>query len=150
SLRRVHWPSTAKRGQLMVKDFEDAPRDELAVVLDASSGAAGPGFDAQVRAAASLLYALGSGGRSTLLAINARPAEYHRVASERDWRPAYDALAAVEPDGVTPLAALLASDVGPLARVAEVVVITSVLTLALTEQLAQRATGGRRAALVLV
>ena len=37
SLRRVHWRSTAKRGQLMVKELEDEPRDEVAVVLDASA-----------------------------------------------------------------------------------------------------------------
>jgi uncharacterized protein (DUF58 family) len=35
SLRRVHWPSTARRQQLMVKELEDAPRDEVVVVLDA-------------------------------------------------------------------------------------------------------------------
>ena len=34
SLRRVHWPSTARRGELMVKELEDAPRDEVAVLLD--------------------------------------------------------------------------------------------------------------------
>ena len=39
SLRRVHWPSTAKRAQLMVKELEDAPRDEVAVVLDADASA---------------------------------------------------------------------------------------------------------------
>ena len=35
SLRKVHWRATARRGSLMVKDLEDAPRDEVAVVLDA-------------------------------------------------------------------------------------------------------------------
>ena len=30
SLRRVHWPSTARRGALMVKNIEDSPRDEVA------------------------------------------------------------------------------------------------------------------------
>src|SRR5262249_50382135 len=34
SLRRVHWPSTARRGALMVKELEDSPRDEVAVLLD--------------------------------------------------------------------------------------------------------------------
>ena len=34
SLRRVHWPSTARRGELMVKELEDSPRDEVAVLLD--------------------------------------------------------------------------------------------------------------------
>src|SRR5215218_2830027 len=33
SLRKVHWRSTARRAQLMVKELEDAPRDEVAVVL---------------------------------------------------------------------------------------------------------------------
>jgi uncharacterized protein (DUF58 family) len=38
SLRRVHWRSTARRQKLMVKELEDAPRDEAAVVLDARAG----------------------------------------------------------------------------------------------------------------
>ena len=38
SLRRVHWRSTAKRSRLMVKELEDAPRDEVAVLLDARTG----------------------------------------------------------------------------------------------------------------
>src|SRR5215217_2877055 len=53
SLRKVHWPSTARRGQLMVKEVEDSPRDELAVVVDAEDvGHAGGSFDAAVRARA--------------------------------------------------------------------------------------------------
>jgi uncharacterized protein (DUF58 family) len=56
SLRRVHWPSTARRGALMVKELEDAPRDEVAVLLDGDPAAVvGPppdsSFDAAVRAA---------------------------------------------------------------------------------------------------
>ena len=51
SLRKVHWRTTARRAQLMVKELEDAPRDEVAVVLDADPEAvvggelrrAGPG-----------------------------------------------------------------------------------------------------------
>ena len=35
SLRKVHWRTTARRGKLMVKELEDAPRDETAVLLDA-------------------------------------------------------------------------------------------------------------------
>ena len=38
SLRKVHWRSTARRGQLMVKELEDSPRDDVAVVLDAWRG----------------------------------------------------------------------------------------------------------------
>ena len=56
SLRKVHWRSTAKRAQLMVKELEDSPRDEVAVVLDADPAAVvGDSFEVQVRAAGSLL-----------------------------------------------------------------------------------------------
>src|SRR5205814_3541172 len=56
SLRMVHWRSTAKRAQLMVKELEDSPRDEVAVVLDADPGAVvGESFESQVRAAGSIL-----------------------------------------------------------------------------------------------
>ena len=43
SLRKVHWRTTARRGQLMVKELEDAPRDEIAVVLDAEASAVAGG-----------------------------------------------------------------------------------------------------------
>ena len=56
SLRKVHWKSTARRGQLMVKELQDEPRDEVAILLDADArSVAGDSFDAQVRAAGSLL-----------------------------------------------------------------------------------------------
>jgi uncharacterized protein (DUF58 family) len=150
SLRRVHWPSTAKRGELMVKEFEDAPHDEVAIVLDAAGAPAGPSFDVQVRAAGSLLRTFASGGRTALLAINRAQPEYHHVASERDWHAAYDALAAAEPDGSTTVAALLGAEVSPLARVGELVVVTAAVPRALADRLVERASAGRRAALVFV
>src|SRR5919198_1800248 len=65
SLRRVHWRSTARRGQLMVKELEDAPRDEIAVLLDADAAAVvGGRFEMQVRAARAILEAyVRRGGR---------------------------------------------------------------------------------------
>src|ERR1051325_10058374 len=47
SLRNVHWRSTARRGALMVKELEDAPRDEVCVLLDGVPER----FDVAVRAA---------------------------------------------------------------------------------------------------
>ena len=72
SLRRVHWPTTARRGQLMVKELEDSPRDAVAVVLDCDpAGVAGTppdsSFDAAVRAAGSVLRAYVSRGRRAVL-----------------------------------------------------------------------------------
>src|SRR5213079_1155430 len=111
SLRKVHWRSTAKRGELMVKELEDAPRDEVAVLLDAEAGPAPEVFDVQVRAAGSLLLAQARRGRRAVLVVNGAQRTTHRVHSfETDWRAAYDLLAAAEPDGSTPAAALLADE----------------------------------------
>ena len=112
SLRKVHWPSTAKRGQLMVKELEDSPRDEVAVVLDADPAAVvGESFDVQVRAAGSILLAHSRRGRRAVLVVNSGRREQRRVHSgEADWRQALDLLAAVEPEEGPPLAAMLADE----------------------------------------
>src|SRR5437764_8413337 len=106
SLRKVHWRSTARRGQLMVKDLEDSPRDEVAVLLDADAGGAvGESFDVQVRAAGSILHAHVRHGRRSVLVVNSAAGEAQRVhSSDGDWRRALELLAAVEPTGRTPLA----------------------------------------------
>ena len=72
SLRRVHWPTTARRGQLMVKELEDTPRDAVVVLLDCDPvGACGePGassFDQAVRAAGSVLRVYIARGRRASL-----------------------------------------------------------------------------------
>src|SRR5438477_3395919 len=104
SLRRVHWPSTAKRGQLMVKELEDSPRDEIAVVLDVDpSAVVGDSFDVQVRAAGSILRAHARRGRRAVLVVNSPRREQQRVQSAAgDWRTALDLLASVEPEAGPP------------------------------------------------
>ena len=82
SLRKVHWRTTARRAQLMVKELEDAPRDEVAVVLDADPDAVvGESFDVQVRAAGSLLLAHVRRGRRALLVINGSRQDQQGVRS---------------------------------------------------------------------
>jgi uncharacterized protein (DUF58 family) len=155
SLRKVHWRSTAKRGELMVKELEDSPRDEVAVLLDAErrdgGGAGAEGFDLQVRAAGSLLLAQARRGRRALLVLNGAQRATQRVHSyETDWRQAYDLLAAAEADGRTPAAALLGDEGSSVARALELTVVTSALSPHLTERLLQRTMSQRRAALVFV
>jgi uncharacterized protein (DUF58 family) len=151
SLRKVHWRSTAKRGELLVKELEDAPRDETAVLLDAQVGPARAAFDVQVRAAGSLLLAQAKRGRRALLIVNAATRTTQRVHSfETDWHPAYDLLAAAEPDGRTPPAALLADEGGAAARARELTVVTATLSPQLVERLLQRALSQHQAALVYV
>jgi uncharacterized protein (DUF58 family) len=152
SLRKVHWRSTAKRGALMVKELEDAPRDEVAILLDAhKNGAAAESFDVQVRVAGSLLLAQARRGRRALLLVNGAERTTQRVHSyETDWRQAYDLLAAAEADGHTPAAALLGDEGSSVARALELTVVTSALEPRLVERLLQRTLSQHRAALVFV
>ena len=156
SLRRVHWPSTAKRGQLMVKELEDAPRDETAVLLDADATAvvgAPPDstFELAVRAAGSILKAHASRGRRAVLLVNSARPLYQRVHSfDGDWHRALELLAAVEPDGHTPVANLLVDEGGAAARALELTIVTSALTPRLAERLAHRAAARHPASVVFV
>ena len=94
SLRRVHWPSTAKRGQLMVKELEDSPRDESAVLLDADRSVvvgepADSSFELAVRAAGSILKSHASRGRRAALLVNSARPTYQRVHSfDGEWHRA--------------------------------------------------------------
>jgi uncharacterized protein (DUF58 family) len=152
SLRKVHWRSTARRGQLMVKDLEDSPRDEVAVLLDADAGAvAGESFDVQVRAAGSILHAHVRRGRRSALVVNSALSEAQRVhSSDGDWRRALELLASVEPTGRSPLATLLGVEESPAARALDLVVVTARLAPELVDRLVQRALARRRASLVYV
>jgi uncharacterized protein (DUF58 family) len=156
SLRRVHWPTTARRGQLMVKELEDSPSDEIAVVLDAQAGAhagAPPdsSFDLQVRAAASLLHAQARRGRRAVLLVNGVPEQLVRVHSlEGEWRGALEALAAAEPAGTRTVAALLADEAGPAARARELALVTATLSAPLVDRLVRRAVARAGVSLVFV
>jgi uncharacterized protein (DUF58 family) len=152
SLRMVHWRSTAKRAQLMVKELEDSPRDEVAVVLDADPAAVvGESFEVQVRAAGSLLLAHARRGRRSVLVINTPRREQQRIRSaDGDWHAALDLLATIEPVEGPPLAALLADEGGAPFRSLELAVVTATLPARLVEQLVERSLGRRDVSLVLV
>jgi len=152
SLRHVHWRSTARRGQLMVKELEDAPRDEIAVLLDADASAvAGESFDVQVRAAGSILQAYLRRGRRSVLVVNSERPESRKVHSaSTDTRRALELLAAAEPTGRTPAHTLLADEASAAARALEVVVVTARVDRPLVDRLVQRAPSRRTTSLVFV
>jgi len=152
SLRRVHWRSTARRGQLMVKELEDAPRDEIAVLLDADASAVvRESFDVQVRAAGSILDAYVRRGRRAVLVVNSESREAQSVRSPvADWRRALEVLAAVEPTGRASAARLLAEGAGPATRALELAVVTARLEPDLVNRLVQRSLGRRKVSLVFV
>jgi uncharacterized protein (DUF58 family) len=155
SLRNVHWPSTARRGQLMVKELEDEPRDEVAVLLDAAAGVVAgeppdSSFDMQVRAAGSILKAHARRGRRVALVVNGAGRETVGVRDdEGDWRRALETLAAVQPDGRTPVATLL-SEGTAAGRALDLAVVTAQLPADLVERIAQRASARRGISVVYV
>ena len=152
SLRKVHWKSTARRGQLMVKELQDEPRDEVAILLDADArSVGGDSFDAQVRAAGSLLRTQVVRERRAVLVVNSLRQEVVRVQTALgEWRQALETLAAVEPTGRVPLAALLVDDSGPAARAFELALVTSRLDDALVDRVVHRSLAQRRVSVVYV
>jgi uncharacterized protein (DUF58 family) len=152
SLRKVHWKTTARRGQLMVKELEDAPRDEIAIVLDAEAGTTtGASFDVQVRAAGSILRSHASHSRRAVLAVNSAERQSVRVSSlDGEWQAALAVLAAVQADGLRPVVELLARESGPASRALETVVVTARLSGFLATKLIQRAQSGHGISVVWV
>ena len=152
SLRKVHWRTTARRGTLMVKELEDMPHDEVAVLLDADEHAVvGESFDVQVRAAGSILRAHALAGRRSLLTVTSSPpASCHVASFDGDWRAALELLASAEPTGTEPLARFLDRDASAAGQAAELVVVTGALEARLTDALLERALARRPTALVLV
>ncbi len=139
SLRRVHWPTTARRGQLMVKELEDMPRDAVAVVLDCDpAGAAGEppdsSFDAAVRAAGSVLRAYVSRGRRGILVTTGGAAVVQRVSSlDDDFAAALGVLAAAEADAAHGIGRWLRGAAVPALEASELVLVTADLDPAAAE-----------------
>jgi uncharacterized protein (DUF58 family) len=151
SLRKVHWRSTARRGQLMVKELEDAPRDEVAVLLDGDMTAAtSESFDVAVRAAGSILQAHHGRGRRCALVVNSAALETQAISTDANWRRALEILAGAEPTAHTPAYALLQADGGIAARSLELVVVTSRIDVPLVDRLVQRALSRRGVSVVYV
>jgi uncharacterized protein (DUF58 family) len=156
SLRRVHWPSTARRGQLMVKDLEDSPRDEVLVLLDADAGFAtgtppDSSFEVAVSAAGSILRAHVGRGRRAGLLVNGQIPRYQPVhALDGDWNLALEVLASVEPDGRNPVAALLVEGVGLPSKALELCIVTSGVSPRLVDRLLQRSVTRRGSSVIYV
>jgi len=129
SLRRVHWPTSARRGQLMVKELEDTAHDGVVVLLDcdprcAVGEPASSSFDAAVRAAGSILQAHATRGRMATLVSTGRSRAVAPVRSAGDLDGAVGHLAAAEPDALDGLGRFLAGDHAWLAS-GELAIVTA-------------------------
>ena len=137
----------------MVKELDDAPRDDLAIVLDQDpDGVAGPvgqsSFDAAVRAAGALALAHVLWNRRVVLVGTAPETEDVRIrAAGHDWELALDALATVEPVEGARVDRALRSPSAAITRAREIVVVTGRPDRAV-EPLLELRRGGRSVSLV--
>ncbi|MEO5965731.1 MAG: DUF58 domain-containing protein [Candidatus Limnocylindrales bacterium] len=156
SMNRIHWRSTARTGEIQVKEFElEQTADAwLFIDLDAANEA-GYGEDSTtevaVRAAASIAdKALGE-NRAVGLTVNA-----HRLTilpadrGARQRLKILQLLAAVEADGRTPLAEALVTGVNRLRRGMTAIVVTSTQDPAFIRPLASLRSRGISAVVVLL
>jgi uncharacterized protein (DUF58 family) len=130
SLRRVHWPTSARRGQLMVKELEDTANDGVVVVLDCdgrcqAGNSPDSSFDTAVRVAGSLVQAHVTRARvATLVATGQERAIVPVRSLAADLDGLLTTLAAARPNALGGLARFLASD-HPWSSSGEIVVVTS-------------------------
>jgi uncharacterized protein (DUF58 family) len=77
-LRRIHWPSVARTGELMIRQDESSRRSTALILVDTREGALGrahdPAFERAVSSAASVGVLLCRSGFSLLLATAGSPA----------------------------------------------------------------------------
>lgn len=111
--RHIHWPTTARLNELMVKEFEPLASASLYFVLDMSSDSnVGKGrhasFEYAVRIAASIGRYACNNGMPVRVGGEGRQGLNIGVGSgESHFRSILDALAVVEADGVIPYARVL-------------------------------------------
>jgi uncharacterized protein (DUF58 family) len=123
SMRHVHWPSTARTGAVMVREFEQETTRRMAIFVD-SSRDAGDGWTPLDRcccAVASIALAARAHGHGArlVLAEDGRP----DVLSRADDNELLERLALLEPDPRLPFATLLAGLGGGELRGVETVVL---------------------------
>jgi hypothetical protein len=132
----------------MVKELEDSPRDEAAVVLDACAGfdvgtAPDSSFEVAVRAAGSLVRRLAAEGQRAALVVSGTQVERLAVQSlEGDWQVALDVLAGVRPEGRRPLWSVITETRAGLDAL-RLYLVTSDLTPQLGDRVAQIASRRR-------
>ncbi len=98
-LRAVHWPTTARRGSLMVRELAESRRVDTVVAIDTAGGFERAAVDVAVRAGAAVVRAVAAEGRRVLLLLpgGRRPLTVESLGGE--WDLALDELAGVTGGG---------------------------------------------------
>jgi uncharacterized protein (DUF58 family) len=126
SMNRIHWKSTARHGDIQVKEFDLEQTADAWIILDLQRGIqAGRGeestTEAMIRAAASI-----DENRAVGMTVNAgRTAYLPADRGGRQHQKVMQLLAAVDADSSTPLVETLVASVGRLRRGMTAVVVTA-------------------------
>ncbi len=131
SMNRIHWRSTARRGEIQVKEFDLEQTADAWIFLDLGAGwVAGLGdqstTEVAVRAAASIADKALTENRAVGLTVNAhRTSIVQADRGPRQRLKILQLLAAVEADGTTPFAEVLVAGLPRLRRGMTAIVITA-------------------------
>jgi len=131
SMNRIHWRSTARHGEIQVKEFDLEQTADAWIILDLQRGIqAGRGeestTEAMIRAAASIADKALTENRAVGMTVNAgRTAYLPADRGGRQHQKVMQLLAAVDADSSTPLVETLIASVGRLRRGMTAVVITA-------------------------
>jgi uncharacterized protein (DUF58 family) len=133
SMNRIHWRTTARHGEIQVKEFDLEQTADAWLVLDLEASVqAGRGDESTVEAAVRVAAALAdkalTENRAVGMTVNTRrPAFLPADRGSRQHQKIMQLLAAVEADGISPLAETLVQTVGRLRRGMTAVIITASL-----------------------
>ena len=131
SMNRIHWKSTARHGDIQVKEFDLEQTADAWIILDLQRGIqAGRGeestTEAMIRAAASIADKALTENRAVGMTVNAgRTAYLPADRGGRQHQKVMQLLAAVDADSSTALVETLIASVGRLRRGMTAVVITA-------------------------
>jgi uncharacterized protein (DUF58 family) len=148
SMNRIHWKSTARHGEIQVKEFDLEQTADAWIVLDLQRGIqTGKGdestVEAAVRAAASVADKALQENRSVGMTVNVgRTAFLPPDRGSRQHLKIMQLLASVEADSSTPLVETLIATVGRLRRGMTAVIITPSLDPSWVRPLAALRTRG--------
>jgi uncharacterized protein (DUF58 family) len=119
SPRHVHWRTSARRGELMVREFEEHPNDDLVLIVDlaATDSASPQDFEAMLSLAATIVWewCRQKGDRLTVILAGAEPRRIHGPTGDSVCGDVLRALAVASPQvGGTSAATIALLDEFPM------------------------------------
>jgi uncharacterized protein (DUF58 family) len=140
SPRNIHWRTSARRGELMVREYEDVPSDNLLLVLDPTlpRGSGAELFEQAVSLAATVCWewCRHKGDRLTVAVADGKGGVLDGVAGPTQGRRVLERLATAQ-GGATPDGPALAEALSAFAGVSASAVVVSAGPSALTEPLSR-------------